>query len=122
MTLSVFSPNQTPQAPIIDSHRRERHGSLRLGAPHVAAGGLPFDSDWIEAWHPTTRLSYATVLRSLRLHQSRCGARIDVGFLPKPDGTCHLVGQRGDILKALNAVAESTELCPSGWRVGSRAD
>jgi len=122
MTPSAFAPNQTANAPIIDLHRPERQGALRRGFSQFATGRLLVESDWIEAWHPTTRLSYATVQGSLRAYQSRCGERIDVGFLPKPDGTCHLVGQRADILEALHAVAESTEVCPSGWQVASQAD
>ena len=113
MTLTVFASNQTPNAPFVDWHRR---GVPYLDDGQVDGGALKADSEWVEAWHPTTQLSYATLLRAVRVHQSRYGAHIDVGFLPKPDGSCHLVGPRFAVFKALDAVSEICDVCTSEWR------
>ena len=73
------------------------------------------DSDWVEAWHPSSRVSFSVVHHAVRTHQDRFGGRIDVGFLPKIDGSCHVLGRRSDVLRAVKAVCEAVDIGADSW-------
>lgn len=75
------------------------------------------NSDWVEACYPIRRLSLSTVVHAVRKHEVQIGNRIDVGFLPKLCGSCHVVGECSEVLKAVGAVCgEEPGLRPDGWR------